>query len=206
MSRCLSACMTACSRLRRATTSGSTPSQPRLDGCAVIAFFVLQALLRDRLLCESVPLCRQAPLPPLLACPACCCCFHASLPPLVQVLHFCVPQVVTCEGCYSGGRVTVVALPEELLGSNNRHTWPLRRVEGKAGDCELRDHVTRELAKVRCAACASARVYVCACVRARLCVCMCMCMCASLQHAIMHSLSQALPATDALTSRHAAAR
>lgn len=71
-------------------------------------------------------------------------------PSLPQVLHFCVPQVVTAEGCYSGGRVTVVALPEELLGPDNRHTWPLRRVEGKVGDAELREHEARELAKVRC--------------------------------------------------------
>jgi hypothetical protein len=63
-------------------------------------------------------------------------------------MHFSIPQVVQCEGCYSGGRVTVAALPEELLGVNNLHTWPLRRVEGKVGEEELREHVNRELMKV----------------------------------------------------------
>lgn len=53
------------------------------------------------------------------------------------------------EGCYSGGRVTVCALPAELLGPNNLHTWPLRRLEGTVSDAELADHVSREMGKVR---------------------------------------------------------
>eukprot|EP00775_Hariotina_reticulata_P002831 gene2831-3124_t len=67
---------------------------------------------------------------------------------LGRVMHFSIPQVVQCEGCYSGGRVTVAALPEELLGPNNLHTWPLRRVEGKVDDEELREHINRELMKL----------------------------------------------------------
>jgi hypothetical protein len=64
------------------------------------------------------------------------------------------------EGCYSGGRVTVCALPTELLGAENLHTWPLRRLEGKVSQAELAEHVSKELSKVGastapcwCAAC-----------------------------------------------------
>jgi hypothetical protein len=67
----------------------------------------------------------------------------------VQVEHFSVPRVVATEGCYSGGRVTVCALPCELLGPDNLHTWPLRRLEGKVSEAELAEHVSRELGKVR---------------------------------------------------------
>jgi hypothetical protein len=65
-----------------------------------------------------------------------------------QVVHFSIPQVVQCEGCYSGGRVTVTALPQELLGPENLHTWPLRRLDGLVSDAELQEHVARELTKV----------------------------------------------------------
>lgn len=69
----------------------------------------------------------------------------------MQVEHFSIPRVVQSEGCYSGGRVTVCALPAELLGPDNLHTWPLRRLEGKASDAELAEHISKELAKVGCA-------------------------------------------------------
>lgn len=65
-----------------------------------------------------------------------------------QVLHFSIPQVVQNEGCYSGGRVTVCALPAEVLGADNLHTWPLRRLEGLVAEEELQEHVNRELLKV----------------------------------------------------------
>lgn len=65
-----------------------------------------------------------------------------------QVEHFSIPQVVQVEGCYSGGRVTVCALPVELLGADNLHTWPLRRLEGKVTQAELEEHASKELAKV----------------------------------------------------------
>ncbi|KAF8056436.1 SMCHD1 [Scenedesmus sp. PABB004] len=67
---------------------------------------------------------------------------------LGRVVHFSIPQVVQAEGCYSGGRVTVTALPQELLGADNLHTWPLRRLEGLVSSEELADHVSRELAKL----------------------------------------------------------
>jgi hypothetical protein len=67
---------------------------------------------------------------------------------LLQVEHFSIPQIVLTEGCYSGGRVTVCALPVELLGPDNLHTWPLRRLEGKVSPAELADHVGKELSKV----------------------------------------------------------
>lgn len=66
----------------------------------------------------------------------------------MQVEHFSIPQVVLTEGCYSGGRVTVCALPVELLGPDNLHTWPLRRLEGKVSQAELAEHVSKELSKV----------------------------------------------------------
>jgi hypothetical protein len=66
----------------------------------------------------------------------------------LQVEHFSIPQVVLSEGCYSGGRVTVCALPVELLGSDNLHTWPLRRLEGKVSDAQLAEHCNKELGKV----------------------------------------------------------
>lgn len=66
----------------------------------------------------------------------------------MQVEHFSTPQIVQGEGCYSGGRVTVCALPTELLGPDNLHTWPLRRLEGKVSEAELAEHVVRELGKV----------------------------------------------------------
>lgn len=66
----------------------------------------------------------------------------------LQVEHFSIPQVVLSEGCYSGGRVTVCALPMELLGAENLHTWPLRRLEGKVSQAELAAHVSKELSKV----------------------------------------------------------
>jgi hypothetical protein len=69
-------------------------------------------------------------------------------PPSHQVEHFSIPQAVQSEGCYSGGRVTVCALPAELLGSDSLHTWPLRRLEGKVTEAELAEHVSRELGKV----------------------------------------------------------
>jgi hypothetical protein len=43
----------------------------------------------------------------------------------------------------------VCALPCELLGPDNLHTWPLRRLEGKVSEAELAEHVSRELGKVR---------------------------------------------------------
>lgn len=44
--------------------------------------------------------------------------------------------------------MTVCALPVELLGPDNLHTWPLRRLEGKASEAELEEHVSKELSKV----------------------------------------------------------
>lgn len=97
--------------------------------------------------------------------PACmrllCSCWHLSclsvrpsaclksLLRFLQVEHFSIPQVVLSEGCYSGGRVTICALPVELLGSDNLHTWPLRRLEGKVSEAELAEHCNKELSKVR---------------------------------------------------------
>jgi hypothetical protein len=72
------------------------------------------------------------------------------------VEHFSVPQIVQAEGHFSGGSVTVRALPLEVLGPDNMHTWPLRRLEGLVSPQELEEHVCRELAKVRCAAAAAA--------------------------------------------------
>lgn len=66
----------------------------------------------------------------------------------VQVEHFSIPQVVLSEGCYSGGRVTVCALPVELLGADNLHTWPLRRLDSKVSQAELAEHTSKELSKV----------------------------------------------------------
>lgn len=59
-----------------------------------------------------------------------------------------MPQIVQSEGHYSGGSVTVRALPLEVLGPDNMHTWPLRRLEGLVSQQELEEHVNRELSKV----------------------------------------------------------
>jgi hypothetical protein len=80
---------------------------------------------------------------------------------LLQVEHFSIPQVVQSEGCYSGGRVTVCALPVELLGADNLHTWPLRRLEGKVTEAELAEHANKELAKVGCGLLAAAWAQCC---------------------------------------------
>lgn len=80
---------------------------------------------------------------------------HSLLTPLprTQVEHFSVPQIVQAEGHFSGGSVTVRALPLEVLGPDNMHTWPLRRLEGLVTAQELEEHVGRELAKVRRCCC-----------------------------------------------------
>jgi hypothetical protein len=72
------------------------------------------------------------------------------------VERFSVPQIVQTEGHFSGGSVTVRALPLEVLGPDNMHTWPLRRLEGLVSPQELEEHVGRELSKVRAAAAAAA--------------------------------------------------
>lgn len=59
-----------------------------------------------------------------------------------------MPQLVQAEGHFSGGSVTVRALPLEVLGPDNMHTWPLRRLEGLVTPQELQEHTSRELAKV----------------------------------------------------------
>jgi hypothetical protein len=61
---------------------------------------------------------------------------------------------VQAEGHFSGGSVTVRALPLEVLGPDNMHTWPLRRLEGLVSPQELEEHVGRELSKVCCTAAA----------------------------------------------------
>lgn len=75
--------------------------------------------------------------------------FHTPHPPTTQVCFFSIGQVVHAEGCYSRGRVTVTALPEELYGADNRRTWPLRRVQGLATEQEIKEHVGAEMGKVR---------------------------------------------------------
>jgi hypothetical protein len=73
----------------------------------------------------------------------------ATKPPILgRVQFFSVGQVVREEGCYGNGRVTVSALPEAVFGRDNRHTWPLRRIEALATERELAEHASRELAKL----------------------------------------------------------
>lgn len=68
---------------------------------------------------------------------------------VARVLFFSVGQVCHTAGCYSHGRVTVTALPEEVYGATNRHTWPIRRIEGVVAEQDLAEHAAKEMMKVQ---------------------------------------------------------
>jgi hypothetical protein len=67
---------------------------------------------------------------------------------LGRVMFFSIPSAVTKDGSYSYGQVTIMALPEAVFGPNNRHTWPVRRLEGLASEQEVQELEARELKKV----------------------------------------------------------
>jgi hypothetical protein len=68
---------------------------------------------------------------------------------LGRVMFFSVPSALTKDGSYSYGQVTIMALPEAVFGPSNRHTWPIRRLDGLASEQEVQDLEARELKKVR---------------------------------------------------------
>lgn len=68
-------------------------------------------------------------------------------------------QVVHGDGCYPNGRVHVEVLPPEVHGEGCCRDFSLRRIEGVLGEKELKEHVGKELLKVR------ARALLCCAVR-----------------------------------------
>ncbi len=58
-------------------------------------------------------------------------------------------QVVKEEGCYPNGRVHVDVLPTEVYGQGCHRDFSLRRIDSVMGKKELKDHVDKELLKVR---------------------------------------------------------